>query len=139
MTEPTRVHVPLRDRAYDILIGEDLLEGAGERLTAMFPGRRFGIVTDSEVAVAQLPRLTLAQRHGTESEVSAAVMFLLSDAASYITGHELLVAGGSDLVNGLLEIPAHDRMPPFSGFHRSMPPDALATVDAEPPDARSGG
>ena len=60
MTEPTRVHVPLGDRAYDILIGEDLLEGAGERLTAMFPGRRFGIVTDSEVAVAQLPRLTRA-------------------------------------------------------------------------------
>jgi 3-dehydroquinate synthase len=60
MTEPTRVHVPLGDRAYDILIGEDLLEGAGERLTAMFPGRRFGIVTDREVAVAQLPRLTLA-------------------------------------------------------------------------------
>ncbi len=58
MTEPTRVHVPLGDRAYDILIGENLLEGAGERLTAMFPGRRFGIVTDSEVAIAQLPRLT---------------------------------------------------------------------------------
>ncbi|MEO7221692.1 MAG: 3-dehydroquinate synthase, partial [Devosia sp.] len=58
MTEPTRVHVPLGDRSYDILIGENLLEAAGERLTAMFPGRRFGIVTDSEVAAAQLPRLT---------------------------------------------------------------------------------
>jgi 3-dehydroquinate synthase len=58
MAEPTRVHVPLGDRAYDILIGDDLLEGAGERLTAMFPGRRFGIVTDTEVAKAQLPRLT---------------------------------------------------------------------------------
>lgn len=76
--------------------------------------------------LAQLPRLTLAQRHGTESEVSAAVMFLLSEAASYITGHELLVAGGSDLVNGLLEIPAHDRMRPYSGFHRSTPPAVLA-------------
>jgi hypothetical protein len=26
MTEPTRVHVPLGERAYDILIGENLLE-----------------------------------------------------------------------------------------------------------------
>jgi citronellol/citronellal dehydrogenase len=74
----------------------------------------------------QLPRLTLAQRHGTESEISAAVTFLLSDAAAYITGHELLVAGGSDLVNGLLETPAHDRLPPYEGFHRSQAPTALA-------------
>lgn len=35
--------------------------------------------------------------------MSAAVVFLLSDAPAYITGHELLVAGGSDLVHGLLE------------------------------------
>ncbi|MEO8756258.1 MAG: 3-dehydroquinate synthase [Devosia sp.] len=58
MTEPTKVHVPLGERAYDILIGPDLLESAGERLKAMFPGRRFGIVTDTEVAKAQMPRLT---------------------------------------------------------------------------------
>jgi 3-dehydroquinate synthase len=54
----TIVHVPLGERAYDIVIGDNLLEGAGERLRAMFPGRRFGIVTDTEVAKAQLPRLT---------------------------------------------------------------------------------
>ncbi len=57
MADPTIVHVPLGERAYDILIGPDLLESAGDRLKAMFPGRRFGIVTDNEVAVAQLPRL----------------------------------------------------------------------------------
>jgi 3-dehydroquinate synthase len=55
--EPLTVHVPLGDRAYDILIGADLLDSAGERLKAQFPGRRFGIVTDTEVARAQLPRL----------------------------------------------------------------------------------
>lgn len=57
MAELTKVHVPLGERAYDILIGRDLLETAGERLKAMFPGRRYGVVTDSEVAKAQLPRL----------------------------------------------------------------------------------
>jgi len=72
--------------------------------------------------ILDLPRLTLAHRHGTEAEVSAAVVFLLSDAASYITGQELLVGGGSDLVNGLLEIEPHDRMLPFDGFHRSTAP-----------------
>jgi 3-dehydroquinate synthase len=55
--EPIRVHVPLGARAYDILIGPGLLAGAGARLAAMFPGRRFGIVTDTEVEKAQLPRL----------------------------------------------------------------------------------
>jgi 3-dehydroquinate synthase len=58
VTEPITVHVPLPGREYDIVIGRGLLEGAGERLKAMFPGRRFGIITDTEVARAQLPRLT---------------------------------------------------------------------------------
>ena len=56
-SDPTKVHVPLGARAYDILIGNDLLDTAGERLGAMFPGRRFGIVTDTEVEREQLPRL----------------------------------------------------------------------------------
>lgn len=55
--DPRTVHVALGERAYDILIGDDLLEGAGRRLAALFPGRRYGIVSDSEVAREQLPRL----------------------------------------------------------------------------------
>lgn len=58
MTEPATVRVPLGERTYDIVIGPDLLDTAGARLAAMFAGRRFGIVTDSAVASAQLPRLT---------------------------------------------------------------------------------
>ncbi len=54
------VHVPLGERAYDIVIGDGLLDSAGARLKAKFPGRRFGIVTDTEVARAQLPRLARA-------------------------------------------------------------------------------
>ncbi len=58
MTDPIIVHVPLPGREYDIIIGRQLLESAGERLKTMFPGRRFGIITDTEVALKQLPRLT---------------------------------------------------------------------------------
>lgn len=53
-----KVHIGLGDRAYDIFIGHELLETAGARLNSMFPGARFGIVTDTNVAKAQLPRLT---------------------------------------------------------------------------------
>lgn len=56
-SDVTRVHVALPGQAYDIEIGSGLLDGAGARLKALFPGRRFGIVTDDSVAKAQLPRL----------------------------------------------------------------------------------
>lgn len=51
------VHVALGERAYDILIGPNLIDDAGAILAEKFPGRRFGIVTDTEVAKFQLPRL----------------------------------------------------------------------------------
>ena len=105
--------------------------GGGIRVNAVAPGfvASSGYDTYGDepfgALLAQLPSLTLAQRHGTESELSAAVVFLLSPAASYITGQELIVAGGSDLINGLLPIEPHDRMPPFEAFHRSTGPAAI--------------
>ncbi|HUH78193.1 MAG TPA: iron-containing alcohol dehydrogenase, partial [Devosia sp.] len=51
------VPVALGERAYDILIGEHLLDEAGTILAERFPGRRYGIITDTMVAEAQLPRL----------------------------------------------------------------------------------
>ncbi len=108
---------------------------AGVRVNAVAPGfvASSGYDTYEGEPFAErlelLPRLTVAHRHGTESEVSAAVVFLLSEAAAYITGQELLVAGGSDLVNGLLEVEPHNRLPPFNGFHRSTPPAALGTEE----------
>ncbi len=78
---------------------------------------------DDKIAV--LPTLSLAQRHGTEAEVSAAVCFLLSEGASFITGVELLVGGGVNLQTNLWPVPPHDRLPPFDGFHRSVRPAAL--------------
>jgi len=52
-----KVHVALGERAYDILIGASLLDEAGAILAERFPGRRYGIITDQNVARAQLPRL----------------------------------------------------------------------------------
>lgn len=52
-----KVHVALGERAYDILIGPHLIAEAGAILAERFPGRRYGIVTDDNVARAQLPRL----------------------------------------------------------------------------------
>lgn len=59
-----------------------------------------------------------SSRIGTESEVSAAVTFLLSPAAAFITGDTLRVDGGASLQKAPL-VPAmpHEKSQPFNGFH----------------------
>jgi 3-dehydroquinate synthase len=57
MSEPVRVGVGLGERAYDILIGPGLLGRAGAEIAARLPGARAAIVTDENVAAAQLPAL----------------------------------------------------------------------------------
>lgn len=57
-----------------------------------------------------------ARRLGTESEISAAVTFLLSPAAGYITGETVKVDGGSSLWRKTWHIPEHDNFSAFSGF-----------------------
>jgi citronellol/citronellal dehydrogenase len=57
-----------------------------------------------------------ARRLGSESEVAAAVTFLLSPAASYITGDTLRVDGASSLWRTNYEIAEHTPTLPYSGF-----------------------
>jgi len=59
-------------------------------------------------------------RLGTESETAAAVTFLLSPAAAFITGETLRVDGGSSLSpRPLLPLAPGRPTPPFDGFPRS--------------------
>jgi len=74
-----------------------------------------------------LPDQIPAARFGTESEVSAAVVYLLSPAAAYVTGETLRVDGASSLYRRTFPIPNHEPAPGFSGFHRSADlPEGLA-------------
>ena len=57
------------------------------------------------------------KRFGTESEVAAAVTFLLSPAAAYITGATLNIDGASSLWRKVWQIDDHDNAPEaFDGF-----------------------
>lgn len=61
------VHVPLGDRAYDILIGPGLIGRAGGEITSRIKGRKAAIVTDENVAPLYLEALTDAlQTDGIE-------------------------------------------------------------------------
>lgn len=57
MRDVRRVEVGLGDRAYDILIGPGLLARAGALISERLPGVRVAVVTDGNVAAAQLPAL----------------------------------------------------------------------------------
>src|ERR1700723_4620125 len=49
-SDPITVDVALGSRAYDIVIGRDVLPSLGARITALRPGVRTAIVTDRTVA-----------------------------------------------------------------------------------------
>jgi 3-dehydroquinate synthase len=53
----TRVPVSLGDRSYEILIGDGLVEKAGEEIARVLPGARAAIVTDENVAALHLPNV----------------------------------------------------------------------------------
>jgi len=63
-----------------------------------------------------------ARRLGNEAEVSAAVTFLLSPAASFITGECIRVDGGAPLWTPIFPSAAHDKSEPYPGFHRASGP-----------------
>ena len=48
--DPATVGVALGDRAYDIVIGRDVLPSLGHRIATLRPGARVAIVTDRTVA-----------------------------------------------------------------------------------------
>ena len=105
--------------------------GRGIRVNAVAPGAVYssGMDTyDEDVrrAAAETARRVPAGRVGSESEVSAAVVYLLSPAAAFTTGETIRVDGGASLAKELLlplgEAPSTE---PFDGFHlaRQVPDD----------------
>ena len=74
-----------------------------------------------------------AGRFGNEAETSAAIVFLLSPAASFISGSVLRVDGarpqvrlGWGQVAASAEAQARDAVKPFDGFHRAVVPKVFA-------------
>ena len=67
------------------------------------------------------------KRHGTESEIAGAIVYLLSPAAAYVTGIAVRVDGGlhNNAKSSFYEVPDHDRSKPFNGFPLYKPPKVL--------------
>jgi citronellol/citronellal dehydrogenase len=103
---------------------------AGVRVNAVSPGwiASSGMDTYQGEFKEQIPKLKgycPLGRLGTESEVSAAVCFLLSDASAYITGTEIRIDGGVPLANRSMALRQAERTHPFNGFHLAKTPKVL--------------
>lgn len=104
---------------------------AGVRVNAVAPGwvASSGMDTYDGAARALIPKLSShvpLRRLASEAEISAAMVFLLSPAASYITGVTLQIDGGSTLGSPAFPSLDHDRSVAFDGFHRAATPKVLA-------------
>jgi citronellol/citronellal dehydrogenase len=103
---------------------------SGVRVNAVAPG---GIASsgfdtyppEAQAKVLAYPKQVPLGRYGTEAEISAAIVFLLSPGAAYITGSCIRVDGGTPNARGSWALEAHARSKPFEGFHRATMPELL--------------
>ncbi|HEX7435353.1 MAG TPA: SDR family oxidoreductase [Caldimonas sp.] len=105
---------------------------SGVRVNTVAPG---GIASsgfdtyapEAKAKILEYPKTVPLQRYGTEAEVSAAIVYLLSPAAAFITGSCIRVDGGTPNARNTWQLEASDRSRPFQGFHRSKLPELLKT------------
>jgi citronellol/citronellal dehydrogenase len=103
---------------------------SGVRVNAIAPGWIIssGMDTYEGAFKAIIPKLEQAvplSRMGTESEVSGAVSFLLSEASAFVSGSTLRIDGAASLGNRMWPLPKAKNNTPYNGFHRAVMPDVL--------------
>ncbi|MNJ76827.1 3-ketoacyl-(acyl-carrier-protein) reductase [compost metagenome] len=69
------------------------------------------------------------QRIATEAEISAAIVFLLSPGASFISGNTLRIDGAASLGTRAWTLGKASRSESYNGFHRAYQPDVLKDGD----------
>ena len=103
---------------------------AGVRVNAVAPGwiASSGMDTYGGAMRSFIPKLknhVPLRRMGVEAEVSAAIVFLLSPGAAFITGVTLQIDGAASLGSEIFPLGAESSSKPFDGFHRAVTPEAL--------------
>jgi len=75
--------------------------------------------------IRSLPKHVPLGRLGTESEVSAAICFLLSPAAAFISGSCVRIDGAVPNAKRVRELMNKGKTEPFEGFHLAAKPKVL--------------
>ena len=107
---------------------------AGVRVNAVAPGwiASSGMDTYEGAFKAVIPTLrehVPLKRIGSESEVSAAIVFLLSPAAAFVSGSTLRIDGAASLGSRAWPLHKAQHSESFNGFHRAYMPDVLKDED----------
>ena len=107
---------------------------AGVRVNAVAPGwiASAGIDTYDEAyrqVLRALPAKVPLQRFGTEAELASAVVYLLCEASSFITGTVIKVDGGVPTSRHTWTLQPAERSFPYDGFPQYQPPVTFS----EPP------
>ena len=116
----------------------------GVRVNAVAPGwiASSGMDTYGGAVRGLIPKLkdhVPLRRLGREAEVSGAIVFLLSPAASFISGITVQIDGAASLGSPMFPSMDHDRSQPFDGFHRAVEPEVLKAAPAAGPAAAKKG
>ena len=106
------------------------LEWAPVRVNAVAPGWIASSGMDHyppemKPLITGLPKSVPLNRFGTESEVSATIVFLLSPAAAFISGSCVRVDGAAPNAKRVWPMVGNGPNDPFEGFHRAETPEIL--------------
>lgn len=108
---------------------------SGVRVNAVAPGWIISSGMDSytgEMAEKVIPSMAQhvpLQRMGTESEVSSTMVYLLSEAAKFMTGVTIRIDGAASLGTRIFPLPTAKNNEPYDGFHRSFLPDVIKNLE----------
>lgn len=104
---------------------------SGVRVNAVAPGWILSSGMDTytgEMAEKVIPGMAEKvplQRMGTEAEVSSAIVYLLSEAAKFISGVTIRIDGAASQGTRIFPLSAAKNNEPYDGFHRSFLPDVI--------------
>lgn len=104
---------------------------SGVRVNAVAPGWILSSGMDTysgvfaEVIIPSLSNNVPLQRMGTESEVSSAIVYLLSDAAAFVSGVTLRIDGAASQGTRMYPLSDAKNSESFNGFHRAFIPDVI--------------
>ena len=104
---------------------------SGVRVNAVSPGWIMSSGMDTykgdfaKLIIPSLSNNVPLKRMGTESEVSSAICYLLSEASAFVSGVTLRIDGAASLGTRLYSLSDAKNSHSYNGFHRAFIPDVL--------------
>lgn len=108
---------------------------SGVRVNAVSPGWIISSGMDTykgdfaKIIIPSLAGNVPIKRMGTESEVSSAICYLLSEAAAFVSGMTVRIDGAASQGTRMYPLMDAKNNAPYNGFHRAFMPDIFKSAD----------